>query len=309
MREHTLAICIPTFRRPRLLRACLESIATLEPPETYLINTIVVDNDVNATAKEICEEVSPGFLFALHYFVHSERGLSEVRNRLLDEAIRLNAGLIAFIDDDEQAGPGWLRQHCHYMAQFKADVCSGPVRQVGINAEEEKRAQTGSRPRHVSTNNVVFRASLVSRQGLRFDPYFNFIGGEDFDFFERSNDIGNQHIWVDEALVLEAVTEQRESLAYLFYRHYSGGINNVLRYRRRQPTWKAWSRFLPKFIGKCLGAFVCLILAILTVNRTQLHKATKKIASGLGYLAGLLNIVVERYRHPATEPADHALLK
>ena len=108
------------------------------------------------------------------------------------------------------------------MAQFKADVCSGPVRQVGINAEEEKRAQTGSRPRHVSTNNVVFRASLVSRQGLRFDPYFNFIGGEDFDFFERSNDIGNQHIWVDEALVLEAVTEQRESLAYLFYRHCSG---------------------------------------------------------------------------------------
>ena len=83
MREHTLAICIPTFRRPRLLRACLESITTLEPPETYLINTIVVDNDVNATAKEICEEVSPGFPFALHYFVHSERGLSEVRNRLL----------------------------------------------------------------------------------------------------------------------------------------------------------------------------------------------------------------------------------
>ena len=309
MTRNTLAICIPTLRRPGLLRSCLESIARLEPPGDYLLSTIVVDNDSNQSAAEVCKDLSAGFPFPLHYFLHPKRGLSEVRNRLLDEAIKLNAELIAFIDDDEQPEPGWLKQHCQHLTEYKADVCSGPVRQVGAKAEQEKQGQSGSRPRHISTNNVVFKSSLVSRQGLQFDPYFNFIGGEDFDFFERSRDLGNHHIWVAEALVLETVVEQRDSLRYLFYRHYSGGINNVLRYRRRQPAWKAWIRYLPKFVGKCIGALVCIVLAVLSASRSQLHKATKKLASGLGYLAGLLNIVVERYRHPEAETADHALLK
>lgn len=29
----------------------------------------------------------------------------------------------------------------------------------------------------------MFTSSLINEQGLGFDPYFNFIGGEDFEFF------------------------------------------------------------------------------------------------------------------------------
>ena len=76
-----------------------------------------------------------------------------------------------------------------------------------------------------------------------FDLFYNFIGGEDFDFFNRSKNSDAQHIWAAEALVYETITEDRNSLTYLSYRHFTGGINNVLRYKRTHGKIRAWLHF------------------------------------------------------------------
>jgi hypothetical protein len=189
------------------------------------------------------------------------------------------------------------------MEKHEADVCSGPVVPVGSEYQSpaKKMKPTGIRPRHVSTNNVMFKTSLITTQGLRFDPFYNFIGGEDFDFFERSGKLDNTHVWVAEAVVFETIPEERNSLRYLFYRHYSGGINSVMRYKRSNAAWCAWLRFSPKIIGKLLGATVSLLLGGIKMNSVYFNTAVKKLANGLGYLAGLLNIVVERYRNIEAE--------
>ncbi|NKB36288.1 MAG: glycosyltransferase [Gammaproteobacteria bacterium] len=298
MSEKLIAVCVPTFMRDNLLRECLLSIAELTLPRGHTINVVVADNDVNATARKTSNSMAATLPFTLHYFVHPKRGLSEVRNRLLDEALAMNASLIAFVDDDERVDRQWLLRHIENMEKYKADVCCGPVRQVGEVSQKEKRKPTGSIPRYVSTNNVLFKSALVSDQHLSFDPFFNFIGGEDFDFFDRSKNNGNSHIWVEEALVLETITEERDNLSYLFYRHYTGGINNVLRFRRSHPWWQAWLKFLPRFLGKIVGACVYLLCAALRMNKPLAFNSVKKLASGMGYIAGLLNIVVERYREP-----------
>jgi glycosyltransferase involved in cell wall biosynthesis len=302
MSDELIAICVPTYKRPELLRKCLTAIGKLNTLNNYLFNIVVVDNDSDASAKSLCDEFRDKMENSLHYFVEPERGLSSVRNRLLKEANRLHAGFIAFIDDDEQPGPDWLVKHMTAMHKYQADVCTGPVLATGSKYHSPQKVKdNGTTPRHVSTNNVVFKMKLVRLQELRFDAFYNFIGGEDFDFFERSKKLNNKHVWVEEALVYESIPESRDNLRYLFYRHFSGGINSIMRYKRSNPGWRAWLRFSPKIAGKLLGSFFNLLFGVLTINKTCIHSSIKKLANGLGYFAGLLNVVIERYRHIETE--------
>lgn len=303
MTDKLIVVCIPSFKRPALLRDCLVAFNNLIKPDSCRINIIVADNDEEETARSVCLELMQSSTYPLHYFVEAQRGLSSIRNRLLQEAVNLGADLIAFIDDDEQPDPAWLTQHLGIMNEHGANVCSGPVIPVGAGQElsNKKKRATGSSPRHVSTNNVLIKAALVTEQGLRFDPFYNFIGGEDFDFFERSSKLANVHLWVNEAIVFETIPAERNSLRYTFYRHFSGGINSIMRFKRSHSVLLAWLRFLPKIIGKYLGAIAYCFLSCVKLDKGHFSTAVKKLANGTGYLAGLLNVVVERYRNIDTQ--------
>ena len=109
-------------------------------------------------------------------------------------------------------------------------------------------------PRKVSTNNVLFKKKLIEQDKLSFDLRLNFCGGEDFDFFEKSSAKGNSHVWTNEAIIFEAIVKERASNKYLFYRHFTGGINNVVQYRFRNGILKSWLHFLIKILGKTIGA-------------------------------------------------------
>lgn len=292
-----VAVCVPTWRRNGLLKDCLQSLEQLCGVDEYELLVLVADNDTQAGARPVAEAMQQDLSAPLHYVVETQRGLASVRNRLLEEAIAVDADYLAFIDDDEKAGANWLAEHLRCLQEFNADVSCGPVRPVGAShlVPGKEAMPTGSVPRHVSTNNVVFNSKLVCGQGLRFDTYYNFIGGEDFDFFERSRDLGNHHVWAEHAGVEETIVPERDSLGYLFYRHYSGGINSVLRHRRKNPYIAGWFHFLPKSAGKMIAAPVFALLAILRPGRGRFPVAIKKLGSGLGYLAGLLHIVEARY--------------
>lgn len=299
MNEKLIVICVPTFKRPELLRNCLLAIAALQAPAKYKLNIVVADNDEDKSAQSVCEIMGSNTAFPLFYCVEIERGLSSVRNRLLKEALNLNAALVAFIDDDEQPKQDWLVQHIKNMLLFGVDVSTGPVKPLShkLDMGDKKTKVSGSKPRNISTNNVVFDTKLIKTQGLRFDPYYNFIGGEDFDFFQRSDDLGNSHAWAEEALVLETIPIERDNLRYLFFRHFTGGINSVLRYKRNRSAFHAWARFLPKIVGKIAAFVVFSIISCLGLNKSVFIDSIKKLANGLGYLAGLFNVVVKRYKY------------
>ena len=58
MREpSTLAICIPTFKRPVLLKQCLLAIGQLDLTENLNILIIIIDNDSELEGKEVCDNV------------------------------------------------------------------------------------------------------------------------------------------------------------------------------------------------------------------------------------------------------------
>ena len=64
----------------------------------------------------------------------------------------------------------------------------------------------------------------------------------------------------------------------------------------KKNKFQAWLHFTLKIIGKIGGALITFILYIATFKNSRLEKCIIKLASALGYLSGLLNIVVERYR-------------
>lgn len=297
-----IIICIPTLNRPNMLHVCLTETGKLLRPDGYEIEVLVADNDMSGSAREICNRISPSYPYRLHYIIEPERGLSSIRNRLLKEALLLNAGWIAFIDDDELPEPNWLVNFAKGVAEYAPDVLSGPLVQINEGRNPPRpdglktKHITGSTPRHIAANNVMFKAGLVAGQSLRFDPYYNFIGGEDFDFFARSKALGNCHVWIADAIVYETVPPERTTKRYLFYRHFTGGINAVLRYKKMHNALLSWAHYIPKVIGKLSGSLFYFFRGMLFPGKEGLGKSIKAFANACGYLAGLMNVIVERYR-------------
>ncbi len=295
-----VAICIATYKRPALLSRCLDAIGQLILPEKTEILVIVVDNDVAKTGKQTVEETKPDLSIPLYYFVENSRGIASARNRLLKEAVAKNATYIAFMDDDEFPETSWLQNAFLVLNKHNADVVTGPV--VALSEEGQVMSTTqgkyaaGQEPRKVSTNNVLFKAKLVTTDQLQFDLRLNLTGGEDFEYFDRSLTKGNTHVWAEDAIVYETIVKARTTKKYLFYRHFTGAINNVIQYKYNKGTLAAWPHFFFKITGKTFGALLNFMSYILTFNKKKLGKSIVKLASALGYMSGLLNIIVERYR-------------
>lgn len=297
-----VAFCVPTFKRPVILKQCLLAIGQLNLPAGISTIIIVVDNDRDQTSGEVCKEISPGLAQALHYYVEPDRGLCSVRNCLLQKAMQHQADLIAFMHDDEMPHKDWLINIYNGLIGYSVDIATGPVvptKEVTPpnKFEQGQKYKTGMPPRYISTNNVIFKKRLVSELGLTFDPYYNFIGGEDFDYFARARKLGCSSVWINEAVIYEIILPERETFKYKVFRHYTGGINNVLRYKKTYSSLAAWVHFIPKILGKLIGSLSSLIKAVFNKHSRNMEKSYVKLASGAGYIAGLLNIIRERYRY------------
>lgn len=295
-----IAICVATYKRPKMLEKCLSAINHLQQHDNYELIIIIVDNDIETSGRTTVEKAQQEYTKDIHYSVEAKRGIASARNRMLDEAMNHKSDLIAFLDDDEFPETNWLVKLLLTLEQHKADVVTGPV--ISLNEEganvstTEGKYLTGSTPRKVSTNNVLFKSSLINKDMLRFDLKLNFTGGEDFDFFDRSLNKGNVHVWANDAVVYETIPKSRTTTKYLFFRHFTGAINNVMQYKMNHGLFKSWGHFLLKSLGKLLGAILAIISWIFTLKKEKLSSSIVKLASAAGYISGLLNIIVERYK-------------
>lgn len=123
-----VSIVVCTFRRPALLAACLASLETQENPYGAT-EILVIDNCPDASAAAVVQGAAAGFErrgVALRHVAEARTGVAHARNRSLAEA---RHPVIAFIDDDEHAAPGWLRLLLRPFAELGArvDIVAGEV--------------------------------------------------------------------------------------------------------------------------------------------------------------------------------------
>lgn len=69
-----ISVCITTFKRQSLLKKCIISLLMQNTPPGYLLEIIIVDNDKNASARQVVQKIMQKYKNTyIKYFVEPEK--------------------------------------------------------------------------------------------------------------------------------------------------------------------------------------------------------------------------------------------
>lgn len=298
-----ISVCICTYKRPGLLSNLLTKLQEQHTDNLFTYSVVIVDNDVNKTAKSVVEAYKQKSSFNIDYFIEPEQNISLARNKAVGNA---RGNFIALIDDDEYPGPNWLSNFHKELKNIKADGSLGPVvpyYPAGIpewiiksKIWEMRSKKTGAILNwpETRTSNVFLNRKVLDGQLEPFNPKFGLTGGEDQDFFKRMMNEGYRFVWCNEAVVFEVIPPERWSRSFYLKKYLQmGGQTGELA--------KKWS-----FTRKCKW-FVKAILAIsfysvvlpfsYLVGQHVFMKCLLKDLYFIGWVAGFLWRPIIRFRY------------
>lgn len=200
-----LSVVIPTYRRPEMLRRCLEAVLGQHPaPEAYEV-IVVDDGRSDATRFQLAEitrdMARQDSCCELRYLCPplGQRGPAAARNAGWRAA---RGEIIAFTDDDTIPAPDWLVSGLEAMAEPAIAAAWGyvmvPLRAQPTDAERNIAGLDGAE--FVTANCFVRRAALLRAGG--FDERFKRPWREDSDLYFTLLENGEQVVQAGKPLVL-----------------------------------------------------------------------------------------------------------
>lgn len=230
------SIIIPTYRRLDTLIPAVRSCIAQEGAEPYEI--IVIDNNPDGSAREAVAGLAAESPVPVHYVPEPRPGISHARNTGVAAA---QGRFLAFLDDDQRAGPGWLSDHLATLRRFDAGVSFGPIHPEFPSGAEvpgvalwrytrDEKIPSGSPMPNRSpllgspgiSNTVIDRENCVL-DPQPFDLAYGFAGGEDTLLFRQLLQRGCRMVWCAEAGVQETIPASRLTERYLLRRAFNGG--------------------------------------------------------------------------------------
>ncbi|MDR0741897.1 MAG: glycosyltransferase [Puniceicoccales bacterium] len=296
-----IVIGLCTFNRHEPLKEALDSLAQIDIPEKTEVEFILVDNDENGGAKYIFDAYAPDMPFKCHYFVEKNRGLAHVRNRVIEEALKLRATAIAMFDDDEIVAREWLVELYKAFKESGSDGVAGTVYRLlsmGSSPIVKKLWPNRKEPANISvnllpTNNCLFSTNLVDSDGgnIRFNNAFNFSGREDLIFSFDALLQGAKFTSAPQAIVIEKFPKGRSTFKYLLRRWFDTGITDVMVVRHYSfGIVKRTLREISNIMWRCL------ILPFLPLGGAKPPAtAILHITTSLGWLCGLFGKKTDYY--------------
>ena len=227
-----VAVIVPTLRRPESLERALRSLFTQTGVADRVSAIVVVDNDPVGSAAGTVEALLPQSPWPLTY-VHAPRpGVATARNAGLAAT---DAPLIAFLDDDEAASPGWLAALLKARETTGADAVFGPITGQAPDAaawlkpwlerffgrEGPDRTQLIDYPFGCG-NSLMVRATALPGPAP-FDAGTDQAGGEDDALFAALAARGGRFGWAAAARVEEFAPAHRATLKYALARAFAYG--------------------------------------------------------------------------------------
>lgn len=226
-----ISVCICTYKRPVLLRRCLESVCNQTTDNLFSYSVVVADNDAMESARETVRESAAESRVAVQYCVEPRQNIARARNKAVGNA---TGEFVAFIDDDEFTTSDWLLTLIKTLWTCDADGVLGPVSPYFDGATPKWVIRGGFYDRPVQptgmrlpwnkcrTGNVLLKRELFGIDAEPFDPAC--LSGEDQDFFRRKSDLGACFIWCHEAQAYEVVPPLRWKRSFLLRRALFRGI-------------------------------------------------------------------------------------
>ena len=206
-----LSVIVCTRNRADELAGCLPELSR-QARELPDVEVVVVDNGSTDNTRQVVEEMAAEHRIALRHVYEGKPGLCRARNRGRAEA---RGSVLAYIDDDEVVGPGWVRGVRDHFRTGKSDCLAGKIA-VKVHGElplgftqdllwifgethfgEEARALKF--PQHPQGGNFAITTEVFDRVG-GFDTNIKLYGDET-DFFFRASKF-KFSTWYDPALVV-----------------------------------------------------------------------------------------------------------
>ena len=285
-----IIVAIPTFRRPKMLTRLLDALARLETDAD--IHVLVADNDTQG--KEgfaLCAERAASYRWPLKAVMAPQRGIAQVRNILVAEALKdEKAVFVAMIDDDEWPDPRWISAFLKTQRQTNADVLQGSILFGDKSgATPDIRRATGPIAMLQGAGNLFLsRARLEQMASPWFDPAFALTGGEDREFFLRLAREGARFAWCDEARAHGDVPESRANLGWALRRAYSTGNSDMRVLLKHQPGFATGLAETAKILGVLLLSLPLAVILCASPNHrlaplAKLCRAAGKLTAMLGW--------------------------
>ena len=200
MPEPSISVVVPTRDRPGYLAVALASLAAQQPAPAHEL--LVVDDGSSDATAEVAERAGVRYLRQ-----RARRGLNAARNA----GIRRSDGeLIAFLDDDVEAPPGWLAAMSEGAARHpSAEAFGGPIRArfegpaprgCGRESAPITSLDHGSEDLEVELvwgANLLFRRAAFERIGL-FDETISG-GGDEEEWLRRLRSNGGSVVYLARA--------------------------------------------------------------------------------------------------------------
>jgi hypothetical protein len=250
-----VSIVIPTYRRPELLAVTLASclaqqgvdderveivVIDNDPAQSARlaqqgvdderVEIVVIDNDPAQSARDTVDSAGRGGSIAVRYVAEGRPGISYARNTGVAEAV---GHYLAFIDDDEEAAPGWLAAFLATIRRTGADLVVGPVHPRFAQPADAYSRQAYTRDAQVPTgtqlddwggigNSLLDKERCFAGSPEPFDPRLGLSGGEDALFLHQLRRRGGTIVWCAEAAATESVGFDRLAPAYMLRREFRG---------------------------------------------------------------------------------------
>jgi hypothetical protein len=237
-----IAVVIPTYRRPDLLRRCLEALLrqSLDP---VLFEVLVVDDGRSDDTRAVVEELAarPGAPLLRYLQPQGTRGPAAARNRGWRAT---QAPLIAFTDDDTVPDARWLEEGRRALGRKLVAAAGRVVVPVQGRPTDHARMTQGLETAEFVTANAFVRRDALATVG-GFDERFKRAWREDsdlqFSLLERCGEVGR----AAEAIVVHPVREarwgislwQQENVSFdalLFKKHPQMFRDRI----RNRPPWR-----------------------------------------------------------------------
>lgn len=225
-----ISVVAPTYRRPRLLAELLESLVAQTLPSERFEVIIVDDGSGDETLDVLAQWRAKGVL-QLRFESQENSGPAAARNRGFRMA---RAPLVAFIDDDCAAEPGWLEAHLAFMRTHpEIGGVGGKIvrkhdnllaRFVDHVSRMQHKAVGGEVMILITANACYPKAVLEEVDG--FDERIPWPEGEDVDLARKVRESGRRLVVCDEAVVRHT---HRDSLRGIYKDGTLSGIGH--RYR------------------------------------------------------------------------------
>lgn len=227
-----VAVIVPTLRRPESLERALRSLFAQTGVEDRLAAIVVVDNDPAGTARETVQRLTGDAPCPLTYRHEPRPGVATARNAALSAT---DAPLIAFLDDDEAASPGWLVALLSAQAQTGADAVFGPIRGRVPQGTgwataylerffgREGPDATGLIDHAYGCGNSLMVRATALPGAAPFDASADQSGGEDDALFAALKARGGRFGWAADAWVDEFAPAHRATMRYALARAFAYG--------------------------------------------------------------------------------------